>query len=120
MHRGALLEAGAPGVIPCAAIGARSMTRRLVWLSLAMFASAWTRRAPGGDGDGASPREGSSSPATTGDAATTTTGASEARYTYYRDVKAILDASCATCHRPGDIAPFSLQTGEEAVMFAPV
>ena len=30
--------------------------------------------------------------------------------TYYRDVAPILDAKCATCHRLGGIAPFSLTT----------
>ncbi|MFY0535661.1 c-type cytochrome [Nannocystis pusilla] len=40
--------------------------------------------------------------------------------TYYRDIKAILDAKCATCHRPGDIAPFSLTNYDEAGMFAKI
>ncbi len=29
-------------------------------------------------------------------------------YTYYGDAKPIIDKHCANCHRPGDIAPFSL------------
>jgi len=29
-------------------------------------------------------------------------------YTYYGQTKAIIDKNCANCHRPGDIAPFSL------------
>lgn len=29
-------------------------------------------------------------------------------YTYYADAKAIIDARCANCHSPGEIAPFSL------------
>jgi hypothetical protein len=34
--------------------------------------------------------------------------------TYYRDVAPILDAKCATCHRIGGIAPFSLTTEADA------
>lgn len=34
--------------------------------------------------------------------------------TYYGHVKPIIDAKCATCHRPGDIAPFSLETYDDA------
>lgn len=37
--------------------------------------------------------------------------------TYYADAKAIVDAKCATCHQPGDIGPFSLQTYEEVKDF---
>ncbi|MFN3199493.1 MAG: hypothetical protein ACE366_13900 [Bradymonadia bacterium] len=37
--------------------------------------------------------------------------------TYYKDVKAIIDARCANCHRPGDIGPFSLTTYEEVMAF---
>ena len=33
--------------------------------------------------------------------------------TYNRDVAPILQRSCETCHRPGSIAPMSLQTYEE-------
>ncbi|NQX87579.1 MAG: hypothetical protein HRT77_02840, partial [Halioglobus sp.] len=29
-------------------------------------------------------------------------------YTYYADAKTIIDTRCANCHRPGEIAPFSL------------
>ncbi|MEZ4448766.1 MAG: hypothetical protein R3B09_04735 [Nannocystaceae bacterium] len=39
--------------------------------------------------------------------------------TYYKHTKAIVDAKCATCHRPGDIAPFSLETYEQVAMMAP-
>lgn len=46
-------------------------------------------------------------------------GADDARHTYYRDVKAIVDARCGECHKPGTIAPFSLQTAEEVVALAP-
>lgn len=31
-------------------------------------------------------------------------------YTYFRDVKPIVDSKCATCHAQGEIAPFSLLT----------
>jgi hypothetical protein len=34
--------------------------------------------------------------------------------TYYRDVAPILDAKCASCHRLGGIAPFSLTTAADA------
>jgi hypothetical protein len=43
----------------------------------------------------------------------------DARYTYWRDIKAIVDARCATCHQPGTIAPFALQTADEVVALAP-
>ncbi|WP_096330110.1 cytochrome c [Nannocystis exedens] len=61
---------------------------------------------------------------TTGDDPTTTSPTSTTGDpvgpTYYRDIKAILDAKCATCHRPGDIAPFSLTNYDEAGMFAKI
>ncbi|MBK6689863.1 MAG: monooxygenase [Deltaproteobacteria bacterium] len=38
--------------------------------------------------------------------------------TYYADAKAIVDARCATCHRPGDIGPFPLTTFAEVKAFA--
>jgi len=34
--------------------------------------------------------------------------------TYYRDVAPILDQKCASCHRVGGIAPFSLTTAADA------
>jgi hypothetical protein len=34
--------------------------------------------------------------------------------TYYRDVAPILDAKCASCHRLGGIAPFSLTSAQDA------
>lgn len=53
----------------------------------------------------------------------TSTGTSDptegAAVTYYRDIKPILDRSCTGCHTPGNIAPFSLQTYDEAKTFAP-
>lgn len=55
---------------------------------------------------------------TTGTSAGTTTGG-DAGLTYYRDIKAIVDARCAGCHRPGDIAPFSLTTYAEVAAMAP-
>jgi hypothetical protein len=38
--------------------------------------------------------------------------------TYWRDVQPLLAESCLGCHREGDIAPFSLQTPEDAVAWA--
>jgi Copper type II ascorbate-dependent monooxygenase, C-terminal domain len=38
--------------------------------------------------------------------------------TYYRDVAPILDSKCATCHRLGGIAPFSLTTDAAAKQHA--
>jgi hypothetical protein len=38
--------------------------------------------------------------------------------TYYGDAKVILDSSCATCHQEGGIAPFALETLEQAVPYA--
>jgi len=41
-------------------------------------------------------------------------GAPESGPTYHKDVAPILQKSCQSCHRPGDIAPFSLLTYEDA------
>ncbi len=38
--------------------------------------------------------------------------------TYYRDVLPILQKHCQTCHRPGDVGPFSLMTYKQAVNWA--
>ena len=43
-----------------------------------------------------------------------TSAAPAAGPTYYRDVAPILDAKCASCHRLGGIAPFSLTTAADA------
>lgn len=40
--------------------------------------------------------------------------AGEATPTYARDVAPILRANCRECHRPGQVAPFSLETYEQA------
>ncbi len=42
-----------------------------------------------------------------------------AEVTYARQVSRILAERCQNCHRPGDIAPFSLQSYEDAVAYAP-
>jgi hypothetical protein len=77
---------------------------------------------PGTGGGGSSTGGGEVStggdPPTT--ATTSTTGADGPALTYWRDIKAILDAKCAGCHRPGDVAPFSLQTYDEARTMGPV
>jgi peroxiredoxin len=38
--------------------------------------------------------------------------------TYYRDVLPILQNNCQSCHRPGEVGPFSLQTYKQAVNWA--
>jgi mono/diheme cytochrome c family protein len=40
--------------------------------------------------------------------------------TYYTDVQPILEANCVTCHVTGGIAPFALDSGEQAVKWAGV
>src|SRR3954470_5480703 len=44
----------------------------------------------------------------------TVLGSAPSGPTYNRDVAPILDAKCASCHRLGGIAPFSLTTAAEA------
>lgn len=39
--------------------------------------------------------------------------------TYYRDVLPILQAHCQSCHRPGEVGPFSLMSYRQAVNWAP-
>ena len=39
--------------------------------------------------------------------------AAQPRVTFTRDVAPIVFEHCATCHRPGDIAPFSLLTYDD-------
>lgn len=41
-------------------------------------------------------------------------GAPAAGPTYHKDIAPILQKSCESCHRPGDIAPFALQSYEDA------
>jgi peroxiredoxin/mono/diheme cytochrome c family protein len=38
--------------------------------------------------------------------------------TYYRDVLPILQNNCQSCHRPGEVGPFSLMTYKQAVNWA--
>jgi hypothetical protein len=49
----------------------------------------------------------------------TVSPSAEPAFTYSSDVAAILHRRCATCHRPGQVAPFSLQTFEQARRWAP-
>ena len=63
--------------------------------------------------------DGAGTTADTGTADSTGDPTGGAAITYHRDIKAILDRSCAGCHAPGNIAPFSLQTYDEAKAFAP-
>ena len=43
-----------------------------------------------------------------------TAGASEPPPTFNKDIAPILYANCASCHRPGEVAPFSLLTYQDA------
>jgi peroxiredoxin/mono/diheme cytochrome c family protein len=45
-------------------------------------------------------------------------GAATGKVTFYRDVLPILHANCQTCHRPGEVGPFSLMTYKQAVNWA--
>ncbi len=47
-------------------------------------------------------------------AADSRSGRSPARVTYARDVAPILQKNCMSCHRPGEVAPFSLTGYEDA------
>lgn len=47
-----------------------------------------------------------------------TAGLVQAQPTYSREVSRILDQKCTQCHRPKDIAPFSLTSFEDAQTFA--
>src|SRR5439155_22245137 len=38
--------------------------------------------------------------------------------TYYRDVMPIVQNRCQSCHRPGEVGPFSLMTYKQAVNWA--
>jgi peroxiredoxin len=44
--------------------------------------------------------------------------AAGATVTYYRDVLPILQKNCQSCHRPGEVGPFSLETYRQAVKWA--
>ncbi|MEZ4382510.1 MAG: hypothetical protein R3A79_14330 [Nannocystaceae bacterium] len=62
----------------------------------------------------------SGDPSSTGEGTTTTTTAGgEPSVSYYRDVKPLLDHCCVKCHRAGDIAPFALESYEQASMWGP-
>ncbi len=59
----------------------------------------------------------STTDATTGETTTTTsdgeTTAAEPAFTYHRDIRPVIAASCEQCHTPGNIAPFPLTSYEE-------
>src|SRR5580704_14392876 len=40
--------------------------------------------------------------------------------TYNKDIAPILNSQCALCHRPGEVAPFSLLTYQDAAKRAPL
>jgi peroxiredoxin len=44
----------------------------------------------------------------------------DGKVTFYRDVLPILQKNCQSCHRPGEIGPFSLMTYEQARAWAPL
>jgi peroxiredoxin len=44
--------------------------------------------------------------------------ANKGKVTYYRDVLPILQNHCQSCHRPGEVGPFSLMTYRQAVNWA--
>jgi peroxiredoxin len=44
--------------------------------------------------------------------------AKEGDVTYYRDVLPVLQKNCQSCHRPGEVGPFSLMTYKQAVNWA--
>src|SRR5262245_13489825 len=44
--------------------------------------------------------------------------AGPATVTYYRDVMPILQKNCQSCHRPGEVGPFALETYRQAVKWA--
>jgi len=53
-------------------------------------------------------------------AATDPSVAPAAPLTYYQDAAPIFAARCASCHSPGNIAPFSLNTYTDAMTYAPL
>lgn len=71
-------------------------------LGLLLVACGDVSESSAGTTDGGSDTAGSS---TTGEAAAVT---------YWRDVKAVLDAKCVGCHSPGNLAPFSLASYADA------
>ena len=48
-----------------------------------------------------------------GTAAPTDNTSAPGRVTFYKDVLPILQSNCQSCHRPGEIAPWSFMTYEE-------
>src|ERR1051326_6570384 len=42
----------------------------------------------------------------------------DGKVTYYRDVQPILQNNCQSCHRPGEVGPFSLVSFKDAVTWA--
>jgi hypothetical protein len=42
----------------------------------------------------------------------------DGKVTYYRDVQPILQTNCQSCHRPGEVGPFSLMSYKDAVSWA--
>lgn len=92
----------------------------LLLLPTLLFPLACADAGSASDSDAASTDAGSGSTTDAADDSGTTAAAEEPTFTYYRDAKAVLDAKCATCHHPGDIAPFSLQTYDEILAVAAI
>jgi mono/diheme cytochrome c family protein len=73
-----------------------------------------TAAASTGADDGAATGESTGNPSATDD----TTGAPpQADVTYHADIRAIVEAHCVSCHTPGNIAPFALETYEDVHLF---
>lgn len=99
-------------------------------LSIFLLAACGAHSDPAADDDSSSDpgaETGAPTTASTTDTPDPTTTAAESTgndvepaLTYHRDIKQILDAKCATCHRAGDIAPFALTTYEESSTFAQI
>ncbi|MFO7563356.1 MAG: hypothetical protein R6X02_11995 [Enhygromyxa sp.] len=78
-----------------------------------------------GDGDG-DPGDGDSGDGDSGDGdpgdgdSGDGDGDPHAGPTYWKDVKAVLDSACVSCHVDGGIGPFALATWEQVEAFAPI
>lgn len=79
----------------------------------ALALAGCTGESPSATGDGGSGGGGGSGAAGGGEG-----GGPVAGPTFHEDIEPILQRSCQSCHSPGNIAPFSLMTYQEAKMVA--